>query len=1230
MTILDECEKHTSSASQETGGDDDFSRDCISMAQSPQEYSEGGYEFPFFSVLNVVVDHAMVPPTPLESQEFQEVKSNSRMRVPVLRIFGPIVRAGAAPTAKEHLQSACLFVHGAFPYMIARPIASGPDGSILRQPHSETPSDHIDWDSIKSVEKSVDEIQASLETTIQMSMEQFGNDKQQHTASPRTRVIRRVSVVKGRGFYTYSPGPPAPFLRVEYYDPKLRWRVKLTLEKGLDLPLFYHPDPQHYNPQPSSLVDSDRIPLRFNCYEAHIPYTMQVFKDWNLAGMAYVHLSQGRFRHPMPRSYRPRVAMSSLMPSPRSEHLFLASNTDVEHKWRAPDQRQLVSTGRSQPPPALQQSPQTKGDQRRSTNEQSYSFDSKETSCDVEVDVSVEHIMNVRSIMTDVADEERDYVHWRAVPSLREIWRQERRRMSRLLKPQDDFLSQRSPLQESHLTLNVKTGASMPGAQLAVQGMKKLFAVSQDLEGEFQRCLHQIVKRHHHDVKRIDRLFIGQDKVEDDPKRSQGTQESEMNDSDAVDALALLGDQFDASPAVASSMSLSIVSSTPPSISQETNSSGRQDSCHLDETAEVFSQKVDRGDSVVELGESQNVEEYIDPKTLVPFEDVDEEDEEEEMSEQDFERTLHALATQGVQTKKEPSRHRQKHVVVSDGFTTTMTSIKTIDRGWSSPSNGSQPSGIPTSSSDEKGGCESAPPTRQEVAESSHRYFRQRTASWLRHCNSFESMRDRLAEKELSEVCRKVASATVPCFLRPSTMPPRRRKVESWCKRYHARKETKPGHRRATDKVKAGACTDIKRDSPPVSRKRKMELEGTPALFRRTKRMQGSDTTKDHISKKVNFADESSQDSSGQIASRERMTTPRSTCTASSIEGEKLSDSRVAEQLVGIGQIGGRMYVEGGGGLKARSKVSQDSSPAARPENRGLAALELPSPLSILCVEVQVQCRSGRAGVNDSTEIAMRPNSDKDKIAAIAYVFALDPGGGESLRVLERGCLFVPVDNETKEANHELARCLRQSLPRETLGIESSLHVECVQSEKQLLLRLASIVRWKDPDMLVSWDTQGAGIGFIIERGAVLGAEQQHLQDACKPNAEVDMVRLLGRNPTAFPKEGRLGSSTLKKSIVGLPPKASTEATESRRWEGSGLGAEWDERVGPGAAAASIVSQPYLQCSWSLFPINSSSTEGWATGVLGMEVGRRGSETSQCFLPSSDGVYSPEQAYPPP
>lgn len=206
---------------------------------------------------------------------------------------------------------------GAFPYLLARPAIAGPDGSLHHSSHlinattndsnsnskssgseqtipsmNSANSGHIDWDNEGAVEKILSTVKTNLEATLQASMVNASDNDNSNDGGKKktttTRFIRKVTVVVGRGFYTYCPGPPVPFLRVEYYDPKTRWKVKMMLERGLELPHLYHPDPQQYDAFGiAPAADSSQLglePLAFRCYEAHIPYTMQFFKDWNLSG----------------------------------------------------------------------------------------------------------------------------------------------------------------------------------------------------------------------------------------------------------------------------------------------------------------------------------------------------------------------------------------------------------------------------------------------------------------------------------------------------------------------------------------------------------------------------------------------------------------------------------------------------------------------------------------------------------------------------------------------------------------------------------------------------------------------------------------------------------------------------------------------------------------------------------------------------------------------------------
>jgi hypothetical protein len=88
------------------------------------------------------------------------------------------------------------------------------------------------------------------------------------------------------------------------------------------------------------------------------------------------------------------------------------------------------------------------------------------------------------------------------------------------------------------------------------------------------------------------------------------------------------------------------------------------------------------------------------------------------------------------------------------------------------------------------------------------------------------------------------------------------------------------------------------------------------------------------------------------------------------------ADSEGSDALHGIGQQGGKIYVEGGGGFKAATSSSSKSSYGAYPTAK----------VTIMSFEVHVQCRTGKAGANDSTDISMQPDPTRDATFAVCYV----------------------------------------------------------------------------------------------------------------------------------------------------------------------------------------------------------------------------------------------------
>ena len=72
-----------------------------------------------------------------------------------------------------------------------------------------------------------------------------------------------------------------------------------------------------------------------------------------------------------------------------------------------------------------------------------------------------------------------------AVPSLYEIWKQEKHRMAKLIPKRHDFLAQSDT---TPLTVSNHSKVQS-GSQLARNGMEKLVGVTPELSESFRRCM---------------------------------------------------------------------------------------------------------------------------------------------------------------------------------------------------------------------------------------------------------------------------------------------------------------------------------------------------------------------------------------------------------------------------------------------------------------------------------------------------------------------------------------------------------------------------------------------------------------------------------------------------------------------------------------------------------------------------------------------------------------------
>ena len=121
--------------------------------------------------------------------------------------------------------------------------------------------------------------------------------------------------------------------------------------------------------------------------------------------------------------------------------------------------------------------------------------------------------------------------------------------------------------------------------------------------------------------------------------------------------------------------------------------------------------------------------------------------------------------------------------------------------------------------------------------------------------------------------------------------------------------------------------------------------------------------------------------------------------------------------------------------------------------------------------------------------------------------------------------------------------------------------------------------------ILISWDTHGSGIGYLISHGVALGNVTAH--DRQEPNCPaVDMVWCGfqgGWKKAAEETTDVVVNDTLTQAISNV------ENVDKIKWKGSGLGSEWDDLKGSGIAESSIVGLLFW-CGWK---ITSKEVKVW-------------------------------------
>ncbi|XP_060769511.1 DNA polymerase zeta catalytic subunit isoform X2 [Neoarius graeffei] len=136
-------------------------------------------------------------------------------------------------------QKTCLHVHGVFPYI------------------------YVPYDGFgQEPERYLHQVAFSIDRAVNVSM---GNP------SSHTQHVFKVTLVSGMPFYGFHP-EEKPFMKIYLYNPQMVKRVCELLQGGAVMNKCFQP------------------------HEAHIPFLLQFFIDFNLYGMNLVHLSAVRFR----------------------------------------------------------------------------------------------------------------------------------------------------------------------------------------------------------------------------------------------------------------------------------------------------------------------------------------------------------------------------------------------------------------------------------------------------------------------------------------------------------------------------------------------------------------------------------------------------------------------------------------------------------------------------------------------------------------------------------------------------------------------------------------------------------------------------------------------------------------------------------------------------------------------------------------------------------------------
>ncbi|KAJ3178368.1 DNA polymerase zeta [Geranomyces variabilis] len=318
---------------------------------------------PFVSVRIVSMDHYMTYPNPLLDRTATQFSAPGTrgFKVPVVRIFG-VTALG---------QKACVHLHNAYRYFYI--------------PY-EGPSDPA------QARIYIHKLGTSLNHATALA---YGKDRDD---AGKNLYIASIGLVKGIPFYGVHP-VYRPFLKVSILDPNKAKKIVTILQSGTVLGTCFQP------------------------YEVHLSYLHQLFIDYDLYGMDFIHFYQARFRLPILHVPRTEPAADPTSPIPASPssplaRFFSEDTLPDRYKW----------------------SPRSR------VRRQSY--------CEIELDAWVGDVMNRARVkerpMVALPGGSSGLDGIKLIPSLQSIWKdeQERRIRSGITEPLSDTGTQLSARDE--------------------------------------------------------------------------------------------------------------------------------------------------------------------------------------------------------------------------------------------------------------------------------------------------------------------------------------------------------------------------------------------------------------------------------------------------------------------------------------------------------------------------------------------------------------------------------------------------------------------------------------------------------------------------------------------------------------------------------------------------------------------------------------------------------------